>query len=69
MSEVGRWLVVMGVVIAVVGGVLMLAGRLQLPGDIVIRRGSLTVYAPLATSLLISLALTILLNIWLRSSR
>ena len=69
MSDLGRWLVVIGLTIVVVGAALMVAGRLQLPGDLVIRRGGLTVYAPLATSLVISVVLTILLNLFLRSSR
>jgi len=46
------------------------AGRLglgRLPGDVVVRRGSFTVVFPLATSLLLSLVATILLNLWLRS--
>lgn len=36
----------------------------HLPGDILIRRGNFTVYIPLATSLLLSLILTIFLNLW-----
>ncbi|MBT9259535.1 MAG: DUF2905 domain-containing protein [Clostridiales bacterium] len=36
----------------------------HLPGDILIRRGNVTVYIPLATSLLLSLILTIFLNLW-----
>jgi hypothetical protein len=45
----------------------MLFGRLHLPGDIVIRRGNLTVYAPLATCLLLSVILTVVLNLLFRA--
>jgi hypothetical protein len=51
---------------------LWLAGRLglgRLPSDIVVRRGSFTFAFPLATSLLLSLIATILLNLWLRGRR
>jgi len=71
MSDVGRALVIVGVVIAVVGIVLMLAGRVpwigRLPGDIYIRRGNWSFYVPLATSLLLSVVLTLLF--WLIGRR
>ena len=67
MSELGRWLVIAGVAIAIVGGVLMLTGRAHLPGDLVFRRGGLTVYAPLATGLILSAVLTLLLNLLWRA--
>lgn len=66
MAEVGRLVLAAGVVLVVVGLVLMLAGRLHLPGDITIRRGGFTLYAPLATGLVVSIVLTVLLNLFLR---
>jgi DUF2905 family protein len=52
------------VLLALVGVVLVLAGRVpwlgRLPGDIHIQRGSWTFYFPLATSLLLSVALTLI---------
>jgi Protein of unknown function (DUF2905) len=68
----GRILAGVGIALVVVGAVLWLAGRLglgRLPGDVVVRRGSFTFALPLATSLLLSLVATILLNLWLRSRR
>jgi len=63
MSEIGKLLIVFGVLIAVVGVVIVLAGRLpwigRLPGDIYVRRGNFTFYFPLATSILVSLVLTL----------
>jgi Protein of unknown function (DUF2905) len=66
-SDVGKSLVALGLLIALAGGVLMLVGRVpwlgRLPGDIHIERGSFSFYFPLATSLLLSVVLTLLLYI------
>jgi len=71
MSDIGKLLVVFGLLIAVVGLVLMFAGRIpgvgRLPGDIYIQRGNWTFYFPLATSLILSVVLTVVL--WLISPR
>lgn len=70
LSGLGRMLVLFGLVLVALGGLLTLADRLpgigRLPGDFVIRRDGLTLYLPLATSLLLSLLLTLLLNLLLR---
>ena len=66
MSDIGRTLLIFGVVLVVVGGALMLFGRFQLPGDLTIRRGSLTVYIPIATSIVLSIVLTVVLNFFFR---
>jgi hypothetical protein len=61
-----RWLIVLGVALVVIGLAWPLIARLglgRLPGDIIIRRGGFTFYAPLVTCLLISAALT--LALWL----
>ncbi len=64
-NDVGRMLVVFGVLIALAGVVLLLVGRVgwlgRLPGDIHIERGNWTFYFPLATSLLLSVVLTLIL--------
>lgn len=61
-SAMGRLLVLIGLVIAGLG-LLMMAGLPlgRLPGDIVVRRGAFTLYVPIATSVLISVLLTLLL--------
>jgi hypothetical protein len=46
---------------------MMLSGRFSLPGDITIQRGGVTIFVPLATSLLLSVLLTVALNLFLRS--
>lgn len=70
MGGLARFLILFGV-ISVVVGLLLLAGQRipflgRLPGDLLFRKGSATIYLPLATSLLLSLVLTILLNIFWR---
>ena len=60
----GKLFLVVGLVIAGIG-LLMMAGIPfgRLPGDIVIRRGNGTFYFPLATSILLSIILTLLLAV------
>jgi hypothetical protein len=64
-SDVGKALVALGLLIALAGVVLMLVGRVpwlgRLPGDIHIERGNFSFYFPLATSLVLSVVLTLLL--------
>lgn len=63
----GTILVVVGLALAAVGALLMLGLPLgRLPGDIVYRLGNLTVYAPIGTSVLLSVGLTVLLMWWSR---
>ncbi len=67
MSGLGRMLIVAGLVIAAAGALLLLSGKVpwlgRLPGDFLVRREKFTFYFPLATSLLISLILSVIL--WL----
>ncbi|HEU5197281.1 MAG TPA: DUF2905 domain-containing protein [Methylomirabilota bacterium] len=71
MQDVGRMLIVLGIVIALVGLVLMVAGRVpwlgRLPGDIHVERGHWSFYFPLGTSIVLSLLLTLVL--WLIGRR
>ncbi|HEY7541149.1 MAG TPA: DUF2905 domain-containing protein [Methylomirabilota bacterium] len=61
----GKILIAFGALIVLAGLVLLLAGRVpwigRLPGDIHIQRGNFTFYFPLATSLLLSIVLTLIL--------
>jgi hypothetical protein len=73
MESLGRVLLVLGGLLALVGLVLTFAGRFswfgQLPGDIHIQRGNFSCSFPLVTSLLLSLLLTVVLNLILRLLR
>lgn len=63
-SDLGRFLIIAGIVIIILGIILMLSGKVtwlgRLPGDIIIQRKNFTFYFPLATSILISLILTLI---------
>jgi hypothetical protein len=66
MVEMGRVLVALGVALVVIGGIVMLLGRAglplgRLPGDVLYRGKNSTFYFPLATSILISVVLSIVL--------
>ena len=57
----GRTLIILGLVVAGIGLLITLGVPIgRLPGDITIRRGSFSVYFPLATSIIASIALTLL---------
>ncbi len=60
----GKMLVAAGLIIAGIG-LAMLAGFPigKLPGDLVIRRGSFTLYLPIMSSIVVSLVLTVLLSL------
>lgn len=69
MATAGKLLLAGGAVLMAVGGALLLASRLgltRLPGDLVLRRGNVTVYAPLGLMILLSVVLTLVLNLFLR---
>ena len=63
MNDIGKSLIVLGLLIALVGVVLTFVGRVpwlgRLPGDIYVGRGSWSFYFPLATSLILSIALSL----------
>ena len=58
----GRLLIIVGVVIAAAGLLISIGVPIgRLPGDFTIRRGNFTFYFPLATSIVASIVLTLLL--------
>lgn len=76
LREVGKFLLLIGGLTAGIGLLFLLLGSLpgqfplgRLPGDIRVERPGFSFYFPLATSLLISLILTILLNVLFRMRR
>jgi hypothetical protein len=68
MSELGRFLMIIGGILVLVGVVLWLSPKIpwlgRLPGDIVIKREKFTFYFPLGTSILISIILTLILYLF-----
>jgi uncharacterized membrane protein YidH (DUF202 family) len=63
-DSLAKVLILVGVVLALLGGLLLVVGKVpflgRLPGDIVIRRENWSLYVPLTTSLVISIVLTVL---------
>jgi hypothetical protein len=70
LEMMGKWLMVIGVALLVLGGLVWLLSKVsflgQLPGDIRIERPGFTCIVPLASSIVLSILLTILLNIVMR---
>ena len=70
MGGLARFLIVAGLLLVVVGVLLTFAGKIpwlgRLPGDFTFRREGVTVYFPLATSLLVSVVLSVLLYLFRR---
>ncbi|MGC8787473.1 MAG: DUF2905 domain-containing protein [Anaerolineae bacterium] len=70
LTDFGKMLLLFGGMIVLLGLILVLMGRVpflgRLPGDIVYRRGNFSCYAPIVTCLLLSLLLTIVLNLIIR---
>jgi len=73
LEGIGRLLIWFGGGLLLLGLLLMAAGRIpglgRLPGDIMIRRENVIVFIPLATMLLVSVVLTIVLNVIVRWRR
>lgn len=69
LESLGKLLLIGGAILFAVGLVILLAGRLglgRLPGDIFIQRENVTFYLPIVTMLIISIILTIIVNLFRR---
>ena len=68
MSDLARFLILLGGILVVLGLALLLLPKIpglgRLPGDIIIKRENFTVYFPLGTCILVSLILSLIF--WLR---
>ena len=69
-TDIGKWLVIIGGGLALLGGIVWLLGRVpgigRLPGDINVQVGNVSCFAPIATMLILSLVLTIVINVLAR---
>jgi hypothetical protein len=68
MEAIGRYLMIGGIVLFLVGGMIFLSAKLGLPlghllGDVRIERDGFSFYFPLTSSILVSVVLTIVLNL------
>ena len=71
MHQIGKMLIAAGLLLAALGVCLIAAGKLnipfgKLPGDITYQKKNLTVFAPFGTILVVSVILTLILNIFSR---
>jgi len=68
MQDLGRLLIIFGAAALLVGLLLVLAPRIpwigRLPGDFLVRRGPFTFYFPLVTCVVVSVILTLILNLF-----
>jgi hypothetical protein len=74
MTDLGKVLVAVGLVIALIGALIIVAGRTglplgRLPGDIAYRGKSFSIFIPLGTSILLSVILSVILYILSRFHR
>ncbi len=70
-QSIGKLFLILGGFIALIGAFFLLGGKLfpwlgHLPGDISFRRGNVSVYFPIATSIILSIVLTVVLNLLIR---
>ena len=72
-QSLGRLLILFGAVLLIVGVIVLVAGKLpflgRLPGDFVFGKNGLTVFFPIVTMVIVSLVLTLLLNLFFRLFR
>jgi len=70
LSGPGKFLIILGVIIIALGLLLTFLPKIpylgKLPGDIYIKKGNFTFYFPLTTSIILSILLTIILNLIFR---
>jgi hypothetical protein len=69
LEGIGRLLIGGAIVLLVLGGLFLLLGRIgldRLPGDLVFKRGNVTLYFPIGLMILLSIVATIVLNLFFR---
>jgi len=74
MYNIGRTILIMGILLVIAGTVLVLSGKMglpfgKLPGDITWQRKNITVFIPLGTMLTVSVVLSLILNLFSRWKR
>lgn len=75
LTQVGRIFIYVGIGLVIIGAVLLLLNRIpglnlgRLPGDLTWEKGNVRIFIPIGTMVLVSLILTILLNIFFRFFR
>ena len=65
-QQIGKWLIAVGIFIALLGGLIILLGKIglfRLPGDLEFGSRNWRIYIPIASSIILSIILTLIL--WL----
>ena len=72
-GDLGKWVALTGAALLILGGLIWLMGKVpllgHLPGDIRFQRGNVSCFFPLATMLILSVLLSLVLNIVIRFLR
>jgi len=71
MGDLAKFLIFIGCSIVVIGVILLVLGKVplpfgKLPGDITIHKKNVVIFAPITTMIVVSLVLTVLLNLFAR---
>lgn len=70
LAGMGKIIIMIGIFMVITGGLLLLAGKIpglrRLPGDIFVQRGNFTFYFPVVTMIIVSIVLTLLVNLLFR---
>jgi len=68
MEQLGKSLIIFGIVLAVFGVILVFGNKIpflgKLPGDILVQKKNFTFYFPFATSILVSAVLSLVFFLW-----
>ena len=69
-SGIAKLLIAFGALLAIIGVLLLFVGRIpyigKLPGDIYMKKGNFSLYFPIVTCILLSILLTLILNLFRR---
>lgn len=69
-STIGKYIIYAGMFLVLIGGIIAFAGKFfplgRLPGDIFYHKGNFTFYFPLVSSIILSLLLTLIINLMFR---
>ena len=70
MGEIGKFIILTGFLLVLIGVMVVFMGKIpgvgRLPGDILIKKENVTFYFPLATCLIISALLSLIIFLWQR---
>jgi hypothetical protein len=70
MAEIGKLLLILGIILSIMGLIFIFGSKVpglgRLPGDIFIKKGTITFFFPIVTCILISIIVTLILSLFRR---